>query len=167
MAISIHNVQQMLQDVPETSWVSREIDGTGVAVRWLQIACHTNHSRAHNYGICNSGDWTWQYSDDRRIASPENLSGFLPLLEETRTIAVSLLRSGVAARGLPSPVVLTFPLDKIVAMALQSSTYWRSLAEKWIDTEYPPNDEIAALVSENAKIRAWKRSRLRRVFEME
>jgi hypothetical protein len=169
MPLTPQNVREVLQRAPAGAWSTRVCDQTNESRRWLLVVTFIapTTSRPHNYGLLETGVWVAEYADHSRVGPPENMVAFLPILESDRAGIVSLVAHGAERCNLPGSIVLTFPLDQVLILALRSSDYWRRLAERWVDEGYPLNDRLAELLPTNRRVLEWQEERLGRVFRNE
>ncbi|WP_438038268.1 hypothetical protein [Sorangium sp. So ce128] len=162
MPLSISNVRELLRRADAGRWCVQTIDGSGEPCKWLPVVKYSArfNPTQHAIGLIDSGEWTCQYADGLRVARPKNLVGFMPVLEFDRPTVLSMIDQGLASQGVPSKVLRTFPFDDLLVLALESSSHWRQHAEAWVDSGYPPNDRIAALLPRNSRVREWAESRI-------
>ena len=166
MTINRKSLIAMLKSFNSQLWVKREIDGVGEVHNWMPIFKYTppNYDDRHSYGLLDDGVWLPEYEDRLRVMQEGNYWGFFVLLLSPYKDIVSILRENVKRVGLPEVVITTFPFDLIIESSLSTNTQWRDLAEEWINSGYPLNDNICALLPENKLVVRQKNERIKSIF---
>lgn len=142
-------------------WLERRVDEEDTTRSWLPIFSIGEHQ----YGLLDSGDWISEYSDRLRVSKPSLLVPFLVILERSRNEFLSLLEESINNNGLPGIVKFTFPLDELLECALSSpSDYWKRLAISWLESGYPLNDTLSALIPDSQVAIKWHKERIERAF---
>lgn len=158
----------MLNSFESHLWEDREIDGIGEIHRWLPVFKYTppESDDEHSYGLLDNGIWLPEYADNLRVMQEGNYWGFFVLLKTPFREIVSILRKNVKRVGLPEVVITTFPLDKIIEFSLSNSPNWGRLAEEWINSGYPLNDNISKLLPKKKLVVERNNERIRAIFSM-
>ncbi|MCP3921959.1 MAG: hypothetical protein GY714_05160 [Desulfobacterales bacterium] len=168
MPINKKSLIAMLKSFNSTLWAEREIDGIGEKHNFLPIFKYTSpiSGLEHSYGILDSGIWLPEYSDSVRVMQEGNYWGFFVLLETPFRDVVSLLNENVKRIGLPEVAITTFPFDQLIEFSISKGSHWGLLAEEWINSGYPLNDNISKLLPNNKLVIRRKNERINKIFSV-
>lgn len=165
MSLTPQAFRTMSRAAPAEAWCSVTVDGTCAERRWITVLEHASDGGVtHRFGLLDDGAWSALYGDGTRVFPVENRAPFLPLLERSWTDVAQEVVAAIRALGMPAKLAWSFPLDEVVVLGLRSSGYWRAKAERWISSDYPLTDEIAALVPEHPRSRARHHERMVSLF---
>jgi hypothetical protein len=166
MAINRKSLIALLKSFNSDLWVEREIDRMGEKHNWLPIFKYTppNYDDQHSYGLLDNGVWLPEYADSLRVEQEGDYWGFFVLLYIPFKEVVSILQENTKRIGLPEVVITTFPFDHIIECSLATNTRWRLLAEEWINSGYPINDNIANLLPGNKLVTNRLNRRIKKIF---
>jgi hypothetical protein len=154
----------MLISFNSPNWERKSFVGSGEAAEWHPVFELHPSGRSTRIGLTRDGGWVVEISDAKVMPEGFNTT-LLLLLEMNRTEALATVRRGIAAEGLPDPVIRTFPFDMIVTAALTFSQYWRNLAISWLEEGYPLNDEMASNLEGLPLVHRWRRERGDKIFD--
>jgi hypothetical protein len=65
--------------------------------------------------------------------------------------------------GLPENVIKSFPFDKVIEEALNSSKHWSSLADLWLEDGYPISPEMALSFPGHKMVLRWQKDRIDKI----
>lgn len=132
--------------VQTKGWRSNILQGgERVAIRWFGVMV-----LEQELGLTEEGEWVYALHEKLYpITGKHDLMPLFPLLEVPEAEFRTLLRTHLVALGLPMETGDTFPLDSIVAGAIDScSTHWSSRALNWLEQGVAVNPAIARALSE-------------------
>ena len=150
----------LLQNRHDLSWEKREVNESGNFVNYMKIFSYEHH----DFGLSDDGVWRGEYSS-KSVTNSDNFVAFLSLLELERADVLALLRVALTRKGLPEPVIRTFPFDEILYIALKVSSHWRELAIKWLDSGYPISPEIAVEFPDLVHVVRWQKARKEQIID--
>ena len=154
------SLSSLLRSLDSPNWSERTIDGTCKVIKWLPVIKLGNQ----NFGITVEGDWCGEFSDNQRICSGTFYTAFLTVLERSRAEIIELFQTAIKSAGLPKNVIKTFPFDEVLLEALNSTQYWSSLADSWLDNGYPISPEIALSFPGHKMVLRWHKERMDKII---
>lgn len=107
-------------------------------------------------GITENGFWCvsndgniWEFTEEKHAYV------FYLLLYTPLKQIIQLIKDGLKLKKLPSKIIVTFPFDELILLAIKSS-FWCHLAMNWVEEGYPLNDEMKlALCHHDKQSRLW------------
>jgi hypothetical protein len=119
---------QALIDEHASDWSSGPVRGhEHQMVRWIEVA-ELPPSKLI-LGLSDSGYWVRGGGATIEVANGPHALSLLPCLECPSETFRQTLRNGLARRGLPEALEVTFPIDDLISAGLMSgSEYWTKLA---------------------------------------